>query len=543
MGGLESTAPITRSMDPDLDLFPQSVLVPPISLKEIEMRINFIRPIFSASPIATKNLGPWTKFKWTRKQQKLRSLREDLQNHIGDLKMLREQRSELVKFRTSSRGSQIKAPESRGLPLSVIREQRERSGRLYNAMKAIVDYSSHSIDLRIPWDVTVMPGRGCPAGTSTVAVQKNLWILVAPVSDRSIFTCIEVDTYAELGGVVPMPVSACPLVDSSVQTNQLPPKHAVHQRSTATTVSVKRKTVRFAVQEIYKKSRPRSPEISAPGDQPKVLSQSQMQYTMHGIIPSLAEFLKSTHTSPGVLPTIGNFRHVLRRSATPQLETRVYLSDVLANLSATKSIRKCFTWPAKRRYKLAHALSISLLCCSDDWFKDNWRTNDISFLTTHPTHINDESIQIPHISAPSVSSMGLGTGHSTTGTQLVTNERLFSLAIALIEIGYGDSLMNLYLELESESYGGMRMASWDYLKEFYGARKLSGMISEVMGSRYARVVQRCLDCNFESNKKDLGDDRMQEVFYSGVICELERCLRVFTLDEKDVPKIVSGIVS
>jgi hypothetical protein len=65
---------------------------------------------------------------------------------------------------------------------------------------------------------------------------------------------------------------------------------------------------------------------------------------------------------------------------------------------------------------------------------------------------------------------------------LIPSEPLISLAIALIEIGYGNSLHNLYSEVETMADGGLRM-QWDYFKEAYGARKLSNMIQLEMGVR------------------------------------------------------------
>jgi hypothetical protein len=109
---------------------------------------------------------------------------------------------------------------------------------------------------------------------------------------------------------------------------------------------------------------------------------------------------------------------------------------------------------------------------------------------------------------------------------LARSERLFSLAVALIEIGYGESLRNLYSETEVGTYGGLKM-QWDYVKEYFGAKKLSTLVSAEMGGRYARVVRKCLECNFGIDEKDLDCLAMQEAFYEGVVCELEACVKAF----------------
>ncbi|KAF8246173.1 hypothetical protein K440DRAFT_645262 [Wilcoxina mikolae CBS 423.85] len=86
--------------------------------------------------------------------------------------------------------------------------------------------------------------------------------------------------------------------------------------------------------------------------------------------------------------------------------------------------------------------------------------------------------------------------------------------------------MNLYSEIETEAYGDLRI-QWDYLKEIYSARKLSKMIASEMGLRYAKVVQRCIDCVFEVDEKDLDNAGMQEAFYENVVRELHGCVLAF----------------
>jgi len=273
-----------------------------------------------------------------------------------------------------------------------------------------------------------------------------------------------------------------------------------------------------------KKSRPEpnNLELENAGDK----SQGSSQQQMTGMVLSLCPYVElrvssvsvSAMTYFGLLPDIDSYRHVLYRAERPCSASRISLSEVIKLVNST-STKKSFAWPIQRRYSLAYMLALSMLCCSSSWFKENWRSEDI-ILVTEQQEIGDDTIKSPHVTA--------APRHSRleSGMSLARSERLFSLAVALIEIGYGESLRNLYSETEVGTYGGLKM-QWDYVKEYFGAKKLSTLVSAEMGGRYARVVRKCLECNFGIDEKDLDCLAMQEAFYEGVVCELEACVKAF----------------
>ena len=216
-----------------------------------------------------------------------------------------------------------------------------------------------------------------------------------------------------------------------------------------------------------------------------------------------------------ILPNVDSYRHVLQRAVEPPSGSRMSLREVL-DLTNSSRQEKIFSWSHKRRYELAYILACSLLHCSDCWFKPGWRSGDINFLIPLDHQISDEAMKFPYVSsAPMISSP------IESGTEIVKNNHLFSLAIALIEIGYGDSIFNLCEGLEQGTH-------LDLYKEFAGAKKLAKGISDVMGRRYAKVVLRCLWCDFGLvDHDDLEYTDMQEGFYRNVICELQKCLQTF----------------
>jgi hypothetical protein len=93
-----------------------------------------------------------------------------------------------------------------------------------------------------------------------------------------------------------------------------------------------------------------------------------------------------------------------------------------------------------------------------------------------------------------------------------------------MEIGYGNTLHNLYSEAMSKSYEKLRM-QWDSHREIVGANKMASLLAQEMGNRYARVVTRCLRCNCGIDETDLDEPAMQQTFFRDVVCELERCVK------------------
>jgi len=216
----------------------------------------------------------------------------------------------------------------------------------------------------------------------------------------------------------------------------------------------------------------------------------------------------------GALPSTDAHRHIYTESQKPSV-SRISLPRVFerAPLSRTRSIL-----PPTRRYRLAWILSASLLrfgFYTTNWFRENWRSGDIYFMQEGNSSI---ALDFPHISVhfnPSTSKPAY-----SNGTCLAKNEQLYSLAIALIEIGYGDTLMNLCMEGEK---GDAADKEWNHAREYAGAQGLAKAIDRVMGRRYAFVVLRCFYCDFAIDE-DLTPARLQRAFYEKVECELRRCM-------------------
>lgn len=466
---------------------------------------------------------------WSIQKSKLQTLQETLRSQVNDLIHLREQRTALKDFRTPtpiskttishgtiSRSSLIVGAISNGGPLLAIREARAASDRLYQAVTAVTDCQCHRIDLQLSTSV--------PPENST-ADDKLYRLLISPLSNSTPYTCVVVRPERSNP-----PEGSNPAATAIQSVVQCLPKGGMKKAvSISQSCANKRKGgVRFDLSTIldpgHKKSRPEPDDLKLENAADK--SQGSSQQIMTGIVLSLCPYVElrvssvsvSAMTYFGLLPDVDSYRHVLYRAKKPRSASRISLSEVIKLVNST-STKKSFAWPIQRRYSLAYMLALSMLCCSGSWFKENWRSEDI-ILVTEQQEIGDDTIKSPHITA--------APRHSRPepGMSLARSERLFSLAVALIEIGYGESLRNLYFETEVGTYGGLKM-QWDCLKEYVGAKKLSTLVSAEMGGRYARVVRKCLECNFGIDEKDLDCLAMQEAFYESVVCELEACVKAF----------------
>ncbi|KAI5791354.1 hypothetical protein FPQ18DRAFT_402507 [Pyronema domesticum] len=225
----------------------------------------------------------------------------------------------------------------------------------------------------------------------------------------------------------------------------------------------------------------------------------------------------------------------LCRSITTQIAVPAYLGELRCTdphrhvyseyhkpSTLRTSLPSVFRYPQPRirpllsqeqKYRLAWIISASFLrfgFFNAAWFRDNWRTDDLYFLAEK---ITSKELEFPHLS------IVFNSGKDKKkGTSLAKNELLYSLAIALIEIAYGDTLRNLVLD----GKGG----DWDYITEYMGAKALveKGGVAKELGRKYGQIVKRCF-------WGDLQEGQELREFYRHVECELKTCLKKFTEDD------------
>ena len=154
--------------------------------------------------------------------------------------------------------------------------------------------------------------------------------------------------------------------------------------------------------------------------------------------------------------------------------------------------------------------------------KDSWRSDDVVFFGTDA---GSTTLTSPHLnvqvgkSHQIKSSAKSSTPHDTN--PFVRNSYLFGLGVILIELAR-QAPLNTFRE-RRELSNTFDTHSSDYVI----ADRVSKSLGSSLGVSYAKVVRKCIGCDFGEGTTDLNDPGLQAVFYRDVVCELERLERAF----------------
>lgn len=262
-----------------------------------------------------------------------------------------------------------------------------------------------------------------------------------------------------------------------------------------------------------------------------------------GVIEDLCAFLKKSDIKIenskclGYVKSDDSYSHLVYKDL-PETSpaSRISLSCILSSLNFPEKQRLL---PRGDRLKLGLALSLSVLyfgSYTTSWFKERWRSQDIYFFGNQQRQ-GILSIGSPHVVTSFSSLRGnelLDPSSANDdnqyiqkpGTTLARNEQLFSLAVVLIEIAYGDLLCNIFERGDQRKGESQKL---DEFAEYLKAKTISDFIGGEMGKKYADVVRRCLFCDFGIDENDLSKRKLQEAFFTNVVCELERCVQEFSV--------------
>lgn len=187
--------------------------------------------------------------------------------------------------------------------------------------------------------------------------------------------------------------------------------------------------------------------------------------------------------------------------------------------------------------------------------KESWRSDDIVFFGKSRTAVlrtQNPDMKTPHLNVRVRNTPGQLANPSTINSILNTNPYTFGLGIILLEIAYQAPFRQLRLlesnsllpsDVTQESTSAPELsslssspASSDFvinpssstaLDDFAVATNLSQSLSAEMGVPYARIVRKCINCDFGQGTRDLRDEGLQEAFHNDVVLELEILERAF----------------
>ncbi len=172
--------------------------------------------------------------------------------------------------------------------------------------------------------------------------------------------------------------------------------------------------------------------------------------------------------------------------------------------------------PHYKRLMLAKLLSKSvLLFHNSKWLIRSFSGKDIRFRDPAPETGWTPSTGMMYVKTLFGTHVDTDVSQPPSARQLVPNPYLFGLGVMLLELGFGNSFERLRTPEDEHHANGTP----GYL-EFFIAKRLCSVASETLGSKYASIVKRCLQCDF-----GFGDDltiaALQEAVYRQVYCELE----------------------
>jgi len=438
-----------------------------------------------------------------------------LRQHNVDLLHSREQRSKLAKPQ-HQKVSQLLKPQKQVIsPSSNFRNVREISKVLYEGLSATNICSCHVVNLQLDGHSQRSGGTdgqgklvqsSCFENSFRFLITKSLQPSEIHQGQCKV-ECTQLTVRSEL-----QLAQACKL-----------PKDSEDQKAS---ISKGKSGVRFAIDEPDTKLH----QKREPPDNPAFIFQHEMR-AINSLCSLLAQpnpLCQRPMECLGIIKSVeafmsaATYRHLVYSgsNATPT-SFQTSLEDILPK-------RQLF--PHEERLRLAMTLSYALLnfgSYETSWFRDHWRSKDVKFFLTQTTADPDVTLS-PYITPSFLSQKAIvqhSNGKAAMAVGLARNEKLFSFALILTEIGLGGKLFDI-----DDPTGSVRGPTDDPFVEYLKAKNIveSRILGREMGLAYAKIVKQCFFCDFGViGEADFSEEKLQAAFYDHVVCELERCLQKF----------------
>ena len=187
-------------------------------------------------------------------------------------------------------------------------------------------------------------------------------------------------------------------------------------------------------------------------------------------------------------------------------------------LTSRSTKKHPLNFPLYERLCLAKNLSLAVLqYYATPWLKIAWRSRDILFFDEGTENVIScgPNIRAPHLNVKVIGADGQHNRKVQASRSLAPNPVLFGLGVIFIEIAYSDTIQSLQQPCDLEN--GME----NHYTEFFTAKRVVNSIGREMGSSYGTIVKKLLQCDFGCGD-DLDNRDLQAVYYSDVVCELDR---------------------
>ncbi|KAF2116698.1 hypothetical protein BDV96DRAFT_491096 [Lophiotrema nucula] len=174
--------------------------------------------------------------------------------------------------------------------------------------------------------------------------------------------------------------------------------------------------------------------------------------------------------------------------------------------------------------KLAHKTAVAMLQFNDTpWLAQRWRLADLSYFGNRNA-FDEEALKTLHLSSkmssgerPSGAVMegveGTVQPYSDEDLYGINNMALFSLGVALLELGHWKSIESLSIQQDPNA--------------ILTARRLAARPTP-LGPKYQEIARKCLQCNFGFGT-DLNNANLQAAVYGDVVCQLEKMIESLSI--------------
>ena len=175
------------------------------------------------------------------------------------------------------------------------------------------------------------------------------------------------------------------------------------------------------------------------------------------------------------------------------------------------------------RLRLARQLASAVLQFhATPLLRSSWQSDDVVFFRQAGSSLTSPHLNVQVGKSNSVDIISNPASKAITNDQVfIRNPYVFRLSVILIELAYQAPLRTL--QEAQDLMNGQQSKHTD----FFIAERLSKSMGTSLGTSYAKIVRKCLACDFGEGTTDLSDPGLQAVFYKDVVCELERLERAF----------------
>ena len=187
-------------------------------------------------------------------------------------------------------------------------------------------------------------------------------------------------------------------------------------------------------------------------------------------------------------------------------------------VSSLRTVLDDSEFARRDRLKLAVILASSVLQLHETpWLDDNWGKDSIFFVKRPGKAIYDQPFVSQHFNRT--------TQTATTGTtpsamsRIIRNQTLYALGVALIELWYGKTLVELHKDVDGPHNTGIPQV--DSMTEYNTADRLVDELYSEAGGKYSDAVRRCIRCDFDRRASSLEDAQFQRAVYQGVVAQLK----------------------